>query len=86
MAPPQQSRMVIWAVATLQGLRAANRVAELAAWISLPGDFSGDNKADLAVILASGALHLFTGNVAGAFTETGSMWRDTSWSTIKLAA
>lgn len=51
----------------------------------IPGDFSGDGKADLAVIMGSGALHLFTGNGAGAFTDTGSMWRDTSWSTIKLA-
>jgi hypothetical protein len=51
----------------------------------IPGDFSGDGKADLAVIMGSGALHLFTGNGVGAFTDTGAMWPNTTWLTIKLA-
>lgn len=51
----------------------------------IPGDFSGDGKADLAAIWGDGTLHLYTGDGAGNFTNTGTMWNDNTWSTTKLA-
>jgi len=51
----------------------------------IPGDFSGDGKADLAAIAGDGHLRLYTGSGKGSFTFTGNMWPDTTWGSIKQA-
>ncbi|MFF7156129.1 FG-GAP-like repeat-containing protein [Streptomyces sp. NPDC008139] len=50
----------------------------------IPGDFSGDGKADLGAIAGDGSLRLYQGNGAGGFTNVGDMWPDTSWGTVRI--
>ncbi|MEW2522629.1 FG-GAP-like repeat-containing protein [Actinacidiphila alni] len=51
----------------------------------IPGDFSGDGKADLAAIWGDGSLHLYAGTGSGTFSHIGPMWPDNSWTTVRIA-
>ncbi|MBD0740314.1 hypothetical protein BGM09_13080 [Streptomyces sp. CBMA29] len=50
----------------------------------IPGDFSGDGKADLGAIAGDGSLRLYQGNGTGGFINVGDMWPDTSWGTVRI--